>query len=76
MATTQKQDAARLAQKPGADEPHADQHKDAAAKKKEPVTLAEKKQESRKLDRELEESFPTSDPPSFSAGSTGAPSDR
>lgn len=29
-----------------------------------------------KIDKELQDSFPTSDPPSFSPGSTGAPAER
>lgn len=40
------------------------------------ATLAEKKKESRKLDKELEASFPTSDPPSYMGGATGAPEER
>ena len=41
-------------------------------------TPAEKKKESRKVDQQLEESFPTSDPPSFMGGKhiTGAPPER
>jgi hypothetical protein len=37
-------------------------------------TTAKTKEE--KLDKELQDSFPTSDPPSFSPGTTGAPAER
>jgi hypothetical protein len=37
-------------------------------------TPAKSKEE--RIDKELQDSFPTSDPPSYSLGSTGAPAER
>jgi hypothetical protein len=37
-------------------------------------TPAKSKEE--RIDKELQDSFPTSDPPSYSPGSTGAPAER